>query len=63
MDVDVTLSFMGVEGLVSHDSNDDLLYCDAKSDNGDIIVATGKDLNELIDSFKTCVLDYLDWVE
>lgn len=62
-EVIMSLSCLGIEGTISHDSNDDLLYCDARADNGDVLVATGKDLNELIDSFRDCVVDYFEWVK
>lgn len=62
-EVDVSLTCMGISGIVAHDSNDDLLYCDARSDDGDMLVATGKDLNELIDSFRDCVVGYFEFVK
>jgi len=38
------------------------MYCDA-SYADDMIVATGRDLDELIESFRDSVVSYFEWVK
>jgi len=60
--VHVQLSCRGVEGQVTRAPSEGLMYCDA-SYADDMIVATGRDLDELIESFRDSVVSYFEWVK
>lgn len=50
----VHLECLGVKGVVSHNSDDDLLYCDAEYDN-EKLVTYGKTFDELVSNFQELV--------
>lgn len=65
-EVTVHLECLGVKGVVSHESADDLLYCDVEYDN-ERLVTYGKTFDELVRNFQELVTfhsnQYAEWIK